>query len=176
MKLRLFIKNFSNNNDGFTLVELIVVVVIIGILSAIAIPSFQNASDKAKQKEPTILISSYLKAAQAYYTEYSMLPSFTRDLGQFVTVTGCRRNYPAYWKSNVPRDYTTLASNSWTTPDGYFDIYMRIRNNKLTFRAIPVPNYQNSGLGVSGCNPQTGVTRVVEYNQRMGRSIPFTSC
>ncbi len=96
MKLRLFIKNFSNNKDGFTLVELIVVVVIIGILSAIAIPSFQNASDKAKQKEPTILISSYLKAAQAYYTEYSMLPSFTRDLGQFVTVTGCRRNYPAY--------------------------------------------------------------------------------
>ena len=55
--------------EGFTLVELIIVVVIIGILSSIAIPSFQNASEKAKQKEASSLIASYLKAAQAYFTE-----------------------------------------------------------------------------------------------------------
>ena len=177
LDLRSVKEKFFKDQDGFTLVELIVVVVIIGILSSIAIPSFQNASDKAKQKEPAILIASYLKAAQAYYTEYGILPNFTRDLGQFVTVTGCRRNYPSYCKSNIPRDYTTLTSNSWTTPDGYFDIYMRRRGNDLTFRALPVPAYQNSGLGVSGCyNPQSGATRVVEHPQRMGRSIPFISC
>ena len=43
-------RNFKSQN-AFTLVELIVVVVIIGILSSIAIPSFQNASEKAKQGE-----------------------------------------------------------------------------------------------------------------------------
>ena len=62
----------NQSNSAFTLVELIVVVVIIGILSSIAIPSFQNASDKAKQKEPATLLASYTKAAQAYFTEYSM--------------------------------------------------------------------------------------------------------
>ena len=57
--------------SGFTLVELIVVVMIIGILSSIAIPSFMNAGDKAKQQEASTLVASYIKAAQAYFTENS---------------------------------------------------------------------------------------------------------
>ena len=82
-----------------------------------------------------------------------------------------------YCKNNPPRDYTNLTSISWTTPDGFFDIYMRIRSNKLTFRAMPVPVYQNNGYGVSGCyNPQTGATKVVEQTRRMGRSIPYVDC
>ena len=175
---RLIRKYLNRNQEGFTLVELIVVVVIIVILSAIAIPSFQNASDKAKQKEPTVLIAGYLKAAQAYYIEYGTLPEYSSHLGQYVSVVACvGRNYPSYCKSVPNADYTKLNSRSWTTPDGYFDIYMRIRSNKLTFRAMPVPVYQNNGYGVSGCyNPQTGATKVVEQTRRMGRSIQYVDC
>jgi type IV pilus assembly protein PilA len=49
-----------SKRNGFTLVELMVVVVIVGILAAVAIPKFLDASNKAKASEfPTQLAAIY---------------------------------------------------------------------------------------------------------------------
>jgi type IV pilus assembly protein PilA len=53
--------------SGFTLVELMIVVVIVGILSAVALPNFLSQTDKAKATEATTKISALLKEAHAEY-------------------------------------------------------------------------------------------------------------
>ena len=79
------IKNLSSfkqlkDEEGFTLVELIVVVMMIGILSSIANPQFMTAADKAKQKEATGIVAALVKAATAFQTEYGDLPTDLTDI------------------------------------------------------------------------------------------------
>jgi prepilin-type N-terminal cleavage/methylation domain-containing protein len=47
------------NKQGFTLIELMVVIVIIGVLASLAIPRFTEASSKAKMGEAPRIIASY---------------------------------------------------------------------------------------------------------------------
>jgi type IV pilus assembly protein PilA len=69
--------------EGFTLIELLVVIIIIGILSAIALPSFLNQANKAKQSEAKQYVSSLNKGQQAYFTEKGTFYTGTNiaDLG-----------------------------------------------------------------------------------------------
>lgn len=54
------------NSKGFTLIELMIVVVIIGILAAIAIPKFSEVSNNAKQAEAEPILKQICTLAAAH--------------------------------------------------------------------------------------------------------------
>jgi len=73
-----------SQKQGFTLIELMVVIVIIGILSAIAIPKLMGISAKAKAKEAGINVKAWITVQQAHKMEH----------GSFGTIAGLGYKLP----------------------------------------------------------------------------------
>jgi len=72
-------KKQAETSNAFTLVELLVVVAIVGILSAIALPNFLAQTDKAKATEAKTHMASTLKQAHAKFLEDGAAPESTNS-------------------------------------------------------------------------------------------------
>lgn len=64
-------KNLKGES-GFTLVELMIVVAIIGVLSAVAVPNFKKYQAKAKSSEAKVQLAAAYTAEQAFYGDYGI--------------------------------------------------------------------------------------------------------
>ena len=161
-------KELIVNKDGFTLVELIIVVGIVGILSSIAIPNLLNFSDKARQKEAVILLSSYVKGAQMFYTEYGYLATEAGHLDEYVSVVNCNAYGPNTKNCRLNGGWRTYGdSKEWHSPSGFFHIKLRYDNDRTKFTAEPTGSYSSQGYGVSACfNKITYGTRVILSKER----------
>lgn len=63
----------KRKKKGFTLIELIVVIAILGILAAVLIPKFTGFQDKARSAQVLVQAKQYATAADAYLAEHPTL-------------------------------------------------------------------------------------------------------
>ncbi len=175
------IKNLSslkqlNSEDGFTLVELIVVVMMIGILSSIAIPQFMTAADKAKQKEATGIVAALIKAATAYQTEYGGLPSTALQLSEYAKFQKCGHADAATTGGPVCKNATPVAlanaDTSFVSSSGHYAVSFQLAtvNGNEEFQVLANPNgtaYSANGSAVTGCYaPQAALSEVYEFTAK----------
>jgi type IV pilus assembly protein PilA len=99
-------KLIRKSNKGFTLIELMIVVAIIGILAAIAIPNFLRFQLKAKSSEGKVNIAAIRTAQESYLAEF----------GSYITVG--TENPPVVNRVNAG----TVKGTFLTTPGVDFDV------------------------------------------------------
>ena len=78
--MKSFFKSLKRQ-DGFTLVELMVVVAIIGLLSAVAIPNFKKYQAKAKISEAKLQLSALYTAEASFFSDFNMYAKCLRYMG-----------------------------------------------------------------------------------------------
>ena len=90
---------------GFTLIELIIVIVIIGILSVVAIPKYFVNIKKAEKAKVLTHLNSVREAIMGYYSANGALPTVTGGGSIIVTVEG-----DAVMTTQVPTGYSFAKS------------------------------------------------------------------
>ena len=72
--------NIINRDKGFTIVELLVVIVVIGILATITMVSYSDVTTKAKLAANKSNAASVMQAADAYFAEFGTYPTIGTQL------------------------------------------------------------------------------------------------
>lgn len=97
------------NRKGFTLIELMIVIAIIGILAAIAIPNFKKARESARQKSCYANIRVILGAVEMYNMDSSqMMDSLDEDA---LVSAGYLKSKPAHPESDCSYSGGGLTNN-----------------------------------------------------------------
>ena len=74
-------EQLTQKRTGFTIVELLIVIVVIGILAAITIVAFNGIQTRAKNTQTVSAVTNWAKAIRLYQVETGALPTMTSCLG-----------------------------------------------------------------------------------------------
>lgn len=123
------IQNIKKNDQGFTLVELLVVIIIIGVLFTISLPGFLNQAAKARGAEAKSGLGAINRSQQAYRFENKTFASQISDLDIRVktknynySVSSSTKNTAAH--QTIPQKSDLKQYSSWVEQNS--DVFSQI--------------------------------------------------
>ena len=119
---------------GFTLIELMIVVAIIGILAAIAIPNFISYQKRARTTEAKRELGSIRTLEESYRAEYDAYTTSLPDVG-WVTPSGTKR-YDYTILSATTTMFSAQARGDIDGDTSDYDVWMMNADGTLTHTSI----------------------------------------
>jgi prepilin-type N-terminal cleavage/methylation domain-containing protein len=113
-------KKMQSNQRGFTLIELMIVVAIIGILTAIAFPLYANIQARARVAKAQADTRTLASAVVVYSAHTGGLPALLTDLS--VTVAGVGGLVAGPFISPIPSPPTNWSLYTYASGAGTFNI------------------------------------------------------
>jgi len=114
------------NNKGFTLIELMVVIIILGILMGYVGYQFMGAPDEARYNQANIQIQALEDALKMYRLDNGDYPSTEQGLKALVEKPTAG-NVPRKWRKNGYLDSSSVPKDPWA--NDYVYLYPGIRNS-----------------------------------------------
>lgn len=109
-------KNISTRNSGFTLIEVMVVIVILAVLAALIVPKVMSRPDEARIAAAKQDIGSIIQALKLYKLDNMRYPTTEQGLQALVSKPSSAP-VPANWKGNGYLE--KLPKDPWGTPYQY---------------------------------------------------------
>jgi general secretion pathway protein G len=113
-KLSMFL--IVNKRKGFTIVELLVVIVVIGILASIVIVAYNGVQTRAKNAKTVSAVNAWIEALNLYKVDNGKFPHIKTCLGSLTTYSGGSSEcFPGY--TVQPTFLTTMGSYISSPPE-----------------------------------------------------------
>ena len=179
--------NFYDKQEGYTIVEILLVTLVIGFTCSVSFPLFGAVINKARQKEATLIVNSVLKAVKASYVLDAFLPSKIKSLEKFATFQKCNSEEVSI-KGREVCDLNTIVKaeandDYFYSPSGNYKVEFKttgISNSDIIFQVRAIPNgviYRDKGSSVTGCfNPIEEISSIKEYSFFNVGEKEFMSC
>ncbi len=131
MRMAEYLKLLRNiGHQGFTLIELMVVVAIIGTLAAIATPNYLGYIETAKLSKVIAYLRVVELAAYSFQADYSRFPDTLVEAGLGNPVDPWGNPYVYYPMSNVPAKVKIRKDKSLHPVNTDFDLYSMGKDGK----------------------------------------------
>lgn len=141
---------------GFSLVELMIVVVIIGILSAIAMPLYSRSRYRSFALEATEVLSRITAAQEGYRAEFNVYSDASNDLTLAGTSNGTSGALAtAWWPALTGRDADGMTSFYTSLPASWNQLGVRPRT-RVRYSYQTIAGRPGILPSVGGANPTLG--------------------
>ena len=124
-------KKEKQKKNGFTLVEILVVVLIIGILTSVALPQYQKAVLKSRFAQAKIMARAIADAEEVYYSTYNTYTPNIEELDISLATTGASNCWQA-GVCEIPFSWGNCSIVAWGE-NNRNEVQCNIRQNGLNY-------------------------------------------